>query len=105
MNKGGPIPVAEMEARKNNLVTTVMGDGLFDETDYDYFARSPGKMKPKPDDTHRAKLSRRAAEQIAMVNKITPDRLLKTPSEKHTENMRKKLRRRDAKQDAMKSHD
>jgi hypothetical protein len=70
--------------------------------DFDYFAK-PGKLAPKPDDTHRAKLSRRAAEQIALVNKITPDRLLKSPSEKHSENIRKKLRRRDAKQEAGKT--
>ena len=95
MSKGTPIPYEEVQARKNNLVTTILEDGVFDETDYDYFSRSPGKLSPKPDDTHRKQLLRRANEHIMLVKEMVPTRLLKTPSQKRSENMRKKLRSRD----------
>lgn len=56
---------------------------------------APGKLKPKQDDAHRKKLAKRAKEHVALSNKITPDRLLKSPSQKRSENIRKKLRNRD----------
>jgi hypothetical protein len=56
-----------------------------------------GKLKPKPDDTHRKQLANRAKDHIALVNKIVPDRLLKTPSQTKSERMKKKLRNRDGK--------
>jgi hypothetical protein len=96
-----PVPSGSEPKPATGVVTTVEGTAYL-AADFDYFAK-PGKLTAKPDDVHRNKLTRRASEHIALVNKITPDRLLKSPSEKHSENMRKKLRRRDAKQEAMKS--
>jgi hypothetical protein len=54
-----------------------------------------GKLTPKPDDAHRRQLNRRAKEHVALANKIVPDRLKKTPSQKKSESMKKKLRNRD----------
>ena len=96
-----PVPAGSEPKPPTGVVTTVEGTAYL-AADFDYFAK-PGKLSPKPDDVHRNKLARRAGEHIAMVNKITPGRLLKTPSEKHSENMRKKLRRRDEKQESMKT--
>ena len=96
-----PVPAGSEPKPSTGVVTTVEGTA-YTAADFDYFAK-PGKLSPKPDDTHRNKLARIAGEHIAMVNKITPDRLLKSPSEKHSESMRKKLRRRDAKQEAGKT--
>ena len=96
-----PVPVGTEPKKPDGFVTT-MSDVYFPEKSFDYFSRA-GKINKKPDDVHRNKLTRRASEHIAMVNKITPSRLLKTPSEKHSESMRKKLRRRDAKQESMKT--
>jgi hypothetical protein len=56
---------------------------------------SSGKLTPKADDAIRKKLIKRAKEHVSLVNKIVPDRLLKTPSQKRSENIRKKLRNRD----------
>jgi hypothetical protein len=67
----------------------------FPEKDYDYFARSPGKLTSKPDDTHRKQLTKRAAEHIALVNSVIPKSKLKSPSQRRSENVRKKLRNRD----------
>ena len=54
-----------------------------------------GKLTPKPDDTHRKHLKKRTADHIALVNKIVPKSMLKSPSQKRSENVRKKLRNRD----------
>jgi hypothetical protein len=54
-----------------------------------------GKLTPKADDTLRKKLTRRAKEHVALADHIVPDRLLKSPSQKRSENKRKKLRNRD----------
>lgn len=56
---------------------------------------SSGKLKPKADDAIKKKIAKRAKEHISLANKITPDRLLKSPSQKRSENMKKKLRNRD----------
>ena len=96
-----PVPAGSEPKPSTGVVTTVEG-AAYTAADFDYFAK-PGKLTPKADDAHRDRLTRRASEHIAMVNKITPSRLLKTPSEKHSESMRKKLRRRDEKQESMKT--
>jgi hypothetical protein len=54
-----------------------------------------GKLTPKADDVLRKKLTRRAKEHVALADHIVPDRLLKSPSQKRSENKRKKLRNRD----------
>ena len=53
-----------------------------------------GKLTPKPDDTHRTYLTRRAKEHVALVNKVLPKRLQKTPSQKRSENSKKRELRR-----------
>jgi hypothetical protein len=54
-----------------------------------------GKLTPKADDALRKKLTRRAKEHVALADHIVPDRLLKTPSQKRSENIKKKMRNRD----------
>jgi len=54
-----------------------------------------GKLTPKPDDTHRKQLKKRTADHIALINKVVPKSMLKSPSQKRSENIRKKLRNRD----------
>ena len=54
-----------------------------------------GKLTPKPDDTHRKKLESRAKDHVALINKMVPDKFLKSPSQKKSERMKKKLRNRD----------
>jgi hypothetical protein len=55
-----------------------------------------GKMTPKPSDVHRENLNRRAVKTMIQsgrpVGKLT-DTQKKTPSQKHSESMRKKLTR------------
>ena len=53
-----------------------------------------GKLTPKADDRLRKNLTKRAKEHIALVNKIVPDRLLKSPSQKKSEAAKKKEARR-----------
>lgn len=53
-----------------------------------------GKLTPKPDDALRKHLKKRASDHIALVNKVVPKSMLKSPSQKKSENMRKKLRNR-----------
>lgn len=54
-----------------------------------------GKLTPKPDDTHRKQLKKRTADHVALVHHVIPKSMLKSPSQKRSENMRKKLRNRD----------
>jgi hypothetical protein len=56
-----------------------------------------GKLKSKPDDAHRKHLTIRAKDHIALVNKIVPDHLLKTPSQKRSESAKKRERKRAGK--------
>jgi len=58
-----------------------------------------GKLTPKPDDTHRTYLTRRAKEHVALVNKVLPKRLQKTPSQKRSENDKKRELRRAQRHD------
>ena len=58
-----------------------------------------GKLSPKPDDTHRTYLTRRAKEHVALVNKVLPKRLQKTPSQKRSENDKKRELRRAQRHD------
>lgn len=53
-----------------------------------------GKLKPKPDDSHRKQLTRRAKEHISLANRIIPDRLKKTPSQKKSESAKKHEQKR-----------
>lgn len=46
-------------------------------------------------DTLRKKLDKRAKEQRSLINHIVPESLRKTPSQKRSENMRKRLASRD----------
>lgn len=48
----------------------------------------------KPAELLREKLAKRAQDQLALVNKITPKRLQKTPSQKRSESGRKKFDKR-----------
>lgn len=48
----------------------------------------------KPADLARERLDKRAQEQLALVNKITPKRLQKTPSQRKSEAGRKKYLKR-----------
>jgi hypothetical protein len=89
-----PVPYNRKKQSDAGVVTTIDGD-YFPEKDYDYFARSPGKLTSKPDDTHRKQLTKRAAEHIALVNSVIPKSKLKSPSQRRSENVRKKLRNRD----------
>lgn len=47
-----------------------------------------------PADLLRARLAKRASDHIALANKVTPEHLLKTPSQKHSEAGRKRLLKR-----------
>ena len=47
----------------------------------------------KPSERERKRLAKRTEEQLALINKITPKRLLKSPSQKHSEAGRKRLNR------------
>ena len=53
-----------------------------------------GKLTPKADNALRKKIIRRAKEHISLANMVTPDRLLKSPSQKKSENARKRETRR-----------
>ena len=53
-----------------------------------------GKLTPKSDDTHRKHLKKRTADHIALVNKIVPKSMLKSPSQKHSEAAKKRERLR-----------
>jgi len=54
-----------------------------------------GKLTPKPDDAHRKQLKKLTADHIALINKVVPKSMLKSPNQKRSENIRKKLRNRD----------
>ena len=47
----------------------------------------------KPHELHKKKLVKRAQQQIALTSGVTPKALQKTPSQKHSESLRKKLTR------------
>lgn len=44
-----------------------------------------GKLTPKPDDTHRKQLKKRAADHIALANSVIPKSMRKTPSQLKSE--------------------
>jgi len=89
-----PVPCKDLPPPNNTLVTTIEGS-FFPEEAFDYFSRSSGKLTPKPDDTHRKHLKKRTADHIALVNKIVPKSMLKSPRQKRSENIKKKLRNRN----------
>jgi len=86
-----PLPPKKSTPPDIVLVTTIDGS-YFPEKSYDCYSRSPGKLTSKPDDTHRKRLQKRAADHIALVNKMVPKSMLKSPSQKRSENARKKVR-------------
>ena len=53
-----------------------------------------GKLTPKADDIHRKHIQKRTADHIALVNKIVPKSMLKSPSQKHSEAAKKRERLR-----------